>query len=168
MLSGQEPQDVCGVPEPAEVGHARDRGRAQPRREQAGEKEVYEKRMVEHRCGRGRGSAAVGCASEGTTISPGGLPACQASLRTCQADLTACEGELATCVTFPGDGVDGPALSYTDNRDGTATDNNTLLMWEQKDNNGGVHDMDNAYTWSNNADLPNGTLFTVFLHATLQ
>jgi hypothetical protein len=29
--------------------------------------------------------------------------------------------------------VDGPALSYTDNGDGTVTDNNTLLMWEAKD-----------------------------------
>jgi hypothetical protein len=61
--------------------------------------------------------------------------------------------------------VDGPALSYTDNGDGTATDNNTQLMWEVKNNNGGVHDIDNTYTWSSSGNLPNGTLFTVFLNA---
>lgn len=34
---------------------------------------------------------------------------------------------------FPGDGdLSGPALSYTDNGDGTATDNNTGFMWEIK------------------------------------
>jgi hypothetical protein len=33
---------------------------------------------------------------------------------------------------FPGDGVDGPELSYRDNGDGTTTDLNTRLMWEQK------------------------------------
>ena len=31
-------------------------------------------------------------------------------------------------VVFPGDGVDGPALSYTDNGDSTTMDNNTQLM----------------------------------------
>jgi hypothetical protein len=46
----------------------------------------------------------------------GGLPACQAGPN----------------VVFPGDGVDGQALSYTDNGDGTFTDNNTLLIWELK------------------------------------
>ena len=55
-------------------------------------------------------------------------------------------------------------LSYTDNRDGTATDNNTQLIWEVKGNNGGVHDIDNFYTWSSSGNLPNGTLFTVFLN----
>jgi Protein of unknown function (DUF1566) len=48
---------------------------------------------------------------------------------------------------FPGDGVDGPALSYTDKGDGTVTDNNTLLMWEVKDTAGGIHDVGNIYTW---------------------
>jgi len=36
------------------------------------------------------------------------------------------------CAIFPGDGVDGPALSYQDNSDGTITDLNTGLMWEKK------------------------------------
>src|SRR3990172_4068415 len=58
---------------------------------------------------------------------------------------------------FPGDGAgDGPALSYTDNGDGTFTDNNTKFMWEIKDDAGGIHDKNNTYAWTS-------TLFTVFL-----
>jgi len=41
----------------------------------------------------------------------------------------------------------GATLSYTDNGDGTITDNNTRLMWEKKDDSGGIHDQDNGYTW---------------------
>ena len=73
----------------------------------------------------------------GAQQAPSGLPACQASLKTCQTNLGKCNTALTVCeaepdVVFPGDGVDGPALSYHDNGDGTFTDNNTLLMWEVK------------------------------------
>jgi Protein of unknown function (DUF1566) len=70
-------------------------------------------------------------------------------------------------------------LSYTDNGDGTFTDNNTGLMWEIKlavDDVGGncadgtqenrsAHCVDNGYSWSITGGTPNanGTLFTVFL-----
>jgi hypothetical protein len=40
-----------------------------------------------------------------------------------------------------------PAASYTDNGDGTVTDNVTGLMWEQKTDDGGPRDKDNVYTW---------------------
>lgn len=63
-----------------------------------------------------------------------GLSLCLDRLVTCQTDLGACEAEPN--VVFPGDGQEGtsldfglahgPALSYTDNGDGTFTDNNTL------------------------------------------
>ena len=36
---------------------------------------------------------------------------------------------------------------YTDNTDGTVTDNVTGLMWEQKTDDGGPRDKDNTYTW---------------------
>jgi hypothetical protein len=42
----------------------------------------------------------------------------------------------------------GCAQSFTDNGDGTITDNCTGLMWEKKDDSGGLHDKDNLYTWS--------------------
>jgi hypothetical protein len=44
-----------------------------------------------------------------------------------------------------GDIQAGAPVSYTDNSDGTITDNNTKLMWEKKDDSGGIHDKDNAY-----------------------
>lgn len=41
----------------------------------------------------------------------------------------------------------GTGLSYTDNGDGTITDNNTGLMWEKKDDSGGIHAVNEVYTW---------------------
>jgi hypothetical protein len=46
-----------------------------------------------------------------------------------------------------GDIQAGAPLSYTDNGDGTITDNNTALMWEKKSNDGSIHDMGDTYTW---------------------
>jgi len=53
-------------------------------------------------------------------------------------------------VAVPDDGAvqAGATLSYTDNGDGTLTDNNTGLMWEKKGDNGGLHDKDNGYVWT--------------------
>jgi hypothetical protein len=42
----------------------------------------------------------------------------------------------------------GAPLSFTDNGDGTITDNNTGLMWEKKDDSGGIHDVDGMYSVS--------------------
>ena len=41
-----------------------------------------------------------------------------------------------------------PAARYTDNGDGTVTDNVAGLMWEQKTDDGGSRDKDNSYTWN--------------------
>jgi hypothetical protein len=105
----------------------------------------------------------------------GGLPLCLEELATCQTDLDACEAAPGN-VVFPGDGypttsedravgIDhGPALSYTDNGDGTFTDNNTHLVWEKKDNvDGSVHNVGNFYQWSNGETAADGDLFTTFL-----
>ena len=45
------------------------------------------------------------------------------------------------------------------------TDSTTGLVWEQKtdDDDGGVHDKDNLYTWSTGDNSFNGTAATVFL-----
>lgn len=37
---------------------------------------------------------------------------------------------------------------FQDNGDGTITDANTGLMWEKKDDAGGLHDKDNVYDWA--------------------
>ena len=93
----------------------------------------------------------------------GALKACEAELATCQEDLAACLAEPSAI--FPGDGQTGAPLRYTDNGDGTFTDDNTGLMWEMKTNDGSIHDVDNTYTWSAIRDgtEPNGTAFTQFL-----
>ena len=44
-------------------------------------------------------------------------------------------------------GAPEPAPSYTDNGDGTVTDNVTSLMWEQKTADGGSGDKERTYTW---------------------
>jgi hypothetical protein len=63
------------------------------------------------------------------------------------------------------------ATRFVDNGDGTICDNQTGLMWEQKDTSDGTqdlanpHDADNVYTWSSasSASAADGTIFTDFL-----
>lgn len=63
------------------------------------------------------------------------------------------------------------ACRYVDNGDGTASDLNTGLVWEQKGHLDGTvnpsdpHDADNFYTWSSSGPSPDGTAFTIFLGA---
>jgi hypothetical protein len=52
---------------------------------------------------------------------------------------------------------------FADNGDGTVTDTATGLMWEKKDDLGGIHDVDNLYSWSATGSVPDGTAFTAFL-----
>jgi hypothetical protein len=47
---------------------------------------------------------------------------------------------------------------FVDNGDGTVTDTQTRLMWEKKNDAGGLHDVDNTYTWTD--------AMTVFVAAT--
>src|SRR5262249_20870553 len=42
----------------------------------------------------------------------------------------------------------GDARAYTDNGDGTITDNRTGLMWEKKDRSGGLHEYSHYYPWA--------------------
>jgi hypothetical protein len=65
-----------------------------------------------------------------------------------------------------GDVQAGATLSYTDNGDGTVTDNNTGLMWEKKSDDGSIHDKDNVYTWGMTSSpyTMNGTMVTTFLN----
>lgn len=73
-----------------------------------------------------------------------------------------------------GDLQTGTAQSFTDNGDGTITDNRTGLMWEKKSDDDSIHDKDNNYTWCADSDhnqscdtfgLMDGTLRTEFLAA---
>jgi hypothetical protein len=63
------------------------------------------------------------------------------------------------------------ACRYVDNGDGTVSELNTGLQWEQKDQSGGIHDWNNRYSWCNlgsnsctdSSNPPDGTAFTQFL-----
>jgi hypothetical protein len=85
----------------------------------------------------------------------------RAALEACEADLAACQ-ELP-CTTLPGDGYTGAPLSYTENGDGTFTDDNTGLMWEIKTLDGSIHDYNNVFSWTATGVDPDGTVFSVFL-----
>ena len=65
---------------------------------------------------------------------------------------TTCWDSNGTVIPCTGTGQDGDLkkgapLSYTDNGDGTITDNNTSLVWEKLSMDGSVHDVSNGYTW---------------------
>jgi len=86
------------------------------------------------------------------------------------AGLPTCGGFPATGQTTAyGPGSDGDVqaggtLSYTDNGDGTITDNVTGLMWEKKSADGSIHNQDNVYTWSGasygSTNIMDGTVTT--------
>jgi hypothetical protein len=59
------------------------------------------------------------------------------------------------------------ACRYESNGDGTVTDYDTGLQWEQKTDDGSVHDRANRYSWSTTSKgaTPDGTAFTSFLVA---
>jgi uncharacterized protein DUF1566 len=85
-----------------------------------------------------------------TVPATGGLPACQAKLSKAQAFPAT--GQTTSYVAGDDGAIKaGAPLSYTDNGDGTITDNNTKLMWEKKDEAASgdlLHNVNNAYPWS--------------------
>jgi len=108
-----------------------------------------------------------------TALNGGGLQDCPSDLLSCQSDLAAClantlpadrvlqTGETGCYdpsgsgagVSCSGTGQDGDlqtgqVRSYTDNGDGTITDNQTGLTWEKKSDDGTINDQDNLYNWS--------------------
>jgi hypothetical protein len=80
---------------------------------------------------------------------------------------TTCYSAAGGVIACPGTGQDGDiqagaTLSYTDNGDGTITDNNTGLMWEKQSDDGSIHDQDNPYIWADafdHIDMLNATAF---------
>jgi hypothetical protein len=99
------------------------------------------------------------CTSIGYTL--GGPLACTAS---CTFDTSGCVRPYpatgqTTCwnaggiaIACAGTGHDGDVQagatpSFTDNGDGTITDENTGLVWEKLSDDGSIHDMNRSYTW---------------------
>ena len=78
---------------------------------------------------------------------PADLAASQAELATCEAQLTACQAGMSP--SYPA--CVGAAGRFTDNEDGTVTDNCTGLMWQQDtaDVNGdGMQDGFDVMSWN--------------------
>lgn len=77
-------------------------------------------------------------------------------------DQTAVKSQLDADANFVALKLAG--ARFVDNGDGTVTDVETGLMWEKKDDLGGIHDKDNLYTWSTTGSvLPDGSAFGTFL-----
>jgi hypothetical protein len=70
-----------------------------------------------------------------------------------QTGQATCHGTDGGTIDCAGTGQDGEiqagsSRSFTDNLDGTVTDNATGLMWEKHGGDGSIHDASNAYTWT--------------------
>ncbi|MBI5506594.1 MAG: DUF1566 domain-containing protein [Deltaproteobacteria bacterium] len=83
---------------------------------------------------------------------------------TCQSKFTTAIGKADTKAAAA-----SASCRILDNGNGTLSDLNTGLMWEQKDGSGGgpnftdPHDVDNQYQWSSSGTIPDGDTFTDFL-----
>ena len=122
-------------------------------------------------------TSAIASALTGGTL-PEAVLSCKADLTTCNATLASCLAGISVVLktgqtTSYGAGSDGDlqkgaARSFTDNGDGTITDNTTGLMWEKKSRDGLIHDFGNTYTWSGvsyyfDTDIMDGTITSTFL-----
>jgi hypothetical protein len=105
------------------------------------------------RCCSGVCTAGV-CGSPSTTSSTTTSSTTTTSMASTTTTTLACQAFPATGqITGYGPGTDGDLrkgapLSYTDNGDGTITDNNTLLVWEKQSQDGTTHDVTNTYVWN--------------------
>jgi hypothetical protein len=82
---------------------------------------------------------------------------CQFDTRECvrkwpATGQTTCWNSAGAVIPCAGTGHDGDiqagaAFNFTDNGDGTITDENTKLMWEKLCDDGSIHDRDDRYLW---------------------
>jgi hypothetical protein len=110
----------------------------------------------------GESCVSLGFASGTLACTPG----CGFDIGGCLSHALPASGQTTTY--GPGSDGDiqaGAVLSYTDNGDGTISDNNTGLMWEKKSDDGSIHDKDNLYAWGMTSApyTMNGTMVTTFL-----
>jgi hypothetical protein len=105
----------------------------------------------------------------------GKLRSCQAvqagkAMRGLPADTAKCQLKLVgklSAITVRAART-GTPCRFGDTGSGTVIDYDTGLEWEQKTDDGGVHDTDNTYGWSSGSyypdfTYPDGTLFVDFL-----
>ncbi len=100
----------------------------------------------------------------------GRLRACQAvengkALQARPADPASCQRRLDTRLASLSTlaAIARVPCRYGMNGDGTVTDYDTGLQWEQKTDDGSVHDFGKEHDWSPSLARPDGTAFTEFL-----
>jgi len=95
-----------------------------------------------------------------------------AASASCPADATVIRGKTDSYTNTVAAMIGGVGSRFVDNGDGTVTDRETGLQWEQKTtpvasgvNLADPHDVDNTYTWNTAwfGTTPDGTAFTDFL-----
>jgi hypothetical protein len=95
--------------------------------------------------------AAANISSGVTILGVAGTALPAQRLKTGQIQCDQGAGTLGACPGSPAgqDGSLGKGLvrSYTDNGDGTVTDNKTGLMWEKLSQDGTIHEYSTTYTW---------------------
>ena len=98
-----------------------------------------------------------------STLVIGGMsPAYQRYAARCRLKHVAAWSRMQTAL--PGTAFcSGARLEATGS--GTVTDKLTGLEWEQKTDDGGIHDKDDVYTWSASGSAADGTVFSTFLAA---
>jgi len=77
---------------------------------------------------------------------------CPAPATPLESGQSECFNETGEVINCAGTGQDaalkkGVPSVYTDNGDGTITDNTTALTWEKLSEDGSIHDEGNTYTW---------------------
>jgi len=106
---------------------------------------------------------AAQAAEAASVVAGAPIPDCAGDLATCEAQpvgqvhetgQTICYDAAGTVIACAGTGQDGElqkgiANSFTDNGDGTVTDNLSGLMWAKLSDDGTIHDWDDLYTWDN-------------------
>src|SRR5262249_54362540 len=100
----------------------------------------------------------------GVHIAQGGVCSGQPDGTTCDAGVD--QAYTMVCVSnvcIPCTADFGALVQFVDNGNGTITDRHTCLVWEKKDNAGGLHDLNNVYQWSSSGSAMDGSAFTVFL-----
>lgn len=121
-------------------------------------------------CQKGRYAAAAKyaqCDHQATSKYLGGTlgPPLSEVVSRCRLKYAKTWAKLQAKAAGSGTPCDGPR--FVDNGNGTVTDGLTGLQWEQKTDDGSVHDTDNFYTWSVPvfSTVANGTAFTSFFPA---
>jgi hypothetical protein len=84
-----------------------------------------------------------------TALSGGGIAPRGQRLQTGQTICYDSTNAVIPCAATGQDGElqKGLAVSFTDNGDGTISDNHTGLMWEKLSDDGSIHDVHNTYDW---------------------